>query len=288
MSDLMSNIKKLREITGAGFLDCKKVLEENNNDIDSSVNSLRKKGLAKANKKSSREANEGAVGLYSNENVISIIQINTETDFAAKNEIFLNFMDEIGNYSLQTNDINISTNDFSSMVFEGSSIADRFTEIIAKIGENIVLSKLVLTKITPGSMISSYIHNAYRKNIGKIAVSMISNVNNIDTEAELLGKNICMHIAASKPLSKKIEELDKKLIEKEKEIQTESIKSTGKPDSIVEKILEGKMKKFYSESVLMNQIYVLDNEKTINDVITFFSKNNKFEIINYNLVVLGD
>ena len=117
---------------------------------------------------------------------------------------------------------------------------------------------------------------------------MISNVNNIDTEAELLGKNICMHIAASKPLSKKIEELDKKLIEKEKEIQTESIKSTGKPDSIVEKILEGKMKKFYSESVLMNQIYVLDNEKTINDVITFFSKNNKFEIINYNLVVLGD
>ena len=287
MGDFMINIKNLREITGAGFLDCKKALEFNKNDIDSSIDFLRKKGLAKANKKSSREAKEGAVGIYYNETFAALIQINTETDFAAKNEVFLNFMDEIGNYSLSVDKLNISIDDFNNLSFNNISIRDHFKNIIAKIGENIVLTKLIIIKKYDNLMISHYIHNAYRKNIGKIAVILNAEVVNIDEEAKSLGKNLCMHIAASKPLAINIDKLDRNLIKKEKEVLFESIKVSGKPDDIIEKILEGKMKKFYSESVFLLQNYIFDPDKTVEQILTNFSKNNKFDIIDYNLVVLG-
>jgi len=286
MSDLMKNIKNLREITGAGFLDCKKALEENKNDIDNSIDFLRKKGLAKASKKSSREANEGAVGIFSNSNFTNILQINTETDFAAKNEVFLNFMEEIGNFSLNIKDPNLTLEDFNNMIFDNISISDRFKNIISKIGENIILTKLLITKKTEESFISQYIHNPYKKNIGKIAVILKSEVENLNEEAKLLGKNLCMHIAASKPLALDIDHLDSKFIEKEKAVQLETIKESNKPNNIVEKILNGKMKKFYSESTFMNQYYIMDSEKTISDILNNFSKENKFKIINYYLVVL--
>ena len=286
MSDLMNSIKDLREMTGAGFLDCKKALEENNFDIDKSVIFLRKKGLAKANKKSSREAKEGAVGIYSNENIISIIQINTETDFAAKNNTFLNFMDKIGKFSILKNDPNISLSDFNNLVFEESTISDHFKDIISKVGENIVLSKIIFIQINEKLMISSYIHNSYRKNIGKIAVVLKANVIENNEESKLLGKNLCMHIAASKPLALDIDDLDDELIKKEKEIQLETIKSSGKPENIIEKILEGKMKKFYGESTFLNQKYILDPDKSISEILTDFSKKNKFEILDYKLLIL--
>ena len=287
MNDLMSGIKNLREITGAGFLDCKKALEENNNDIEISIDFLRKKGLAKAGKKSSREANEGAVGIYSNEKFTIIIQINTETDFAAKNEVFLDFMDLIGNFSLKIDTSSITLEVFNNLKFEDVSISDHFKNIIAKIGENIVLSKLIVIDNSENMMISKYIHNSYRKNIGKIAVTLQVNVDQNNKSSNLLGKNLCMHIAASKPLAMNLKNLDSKLIEKEKEVQLETIKASGKPDAIIEKILDGKMKKFYSECVFFNQQYILDTDKTIENVISDFSKKNNFEIISYNLVVLG-
>ena len=286
MTDLMVNIKNLRKITGAGFLDCKKALEENKNDIDNSIDFLRKKGLAKANKKFSREANEGAVGIFSNDDFTNILQINTETDFAAKNEVFLNFMEEIGNFSLNIEDSNLILEDFNSMIFENISISDRFKSIISKIGENIILTKLLITEKTKESFISQYIHNPYKKNIGKIAVILKSEVENLNEEAELLGKNLCMHIAASKPLALDIEHLDNKLLEKERAVQLEIIKESNKPNNIVEKILNGKMKKFYSESTFMNQQYIMDSEKTISDILNNFSKENKFKIINYYIAVL--
>ena len=283
----MKNIKNLREMTGAGFLDCKKALEKNNNDLESSVDYLRKKGLAKASKKSSREAKEGAVGLYSNNIITTLVQINTETDFAAKNEVFLNFMDKIGTYSLDANNGNLTLDEFNNMTFDGELISDQFKDIIAKIGENIILSKLLVIQKSNETIIASYIHNAYRKNIGKIAVTLKFKVSEVTQEAKLLGKNLCMHIAASKPLAIDIEQLDKKLIEKEKEVQLETIKASGKPENIIDKILDGKMKKFYSESTFMHQTYILDTDKTINQILSEFSKNNKFDIIDYNLVMLG-
>ena len=287
MNNIMVNVKNLRDMTGAGFLDCKKALEANDQSIEKSIVYLRKKGLAKANKKSSRQTNEGAIGLYSNEAKTVLIQINTETDFAAKNEVFLNFMNEIGGFALEVDNINISLENFVKLSFRNKIISEYFTDIITKIGENIILSQLIIVPNNDGCMISTYIHNAYKKNIGKIAVVLKSKINEIDEESKILGKNLCMHIAASKPLALSIEKLNKNLIKKEKEIQIETIKSSGKPNNILEKILEGKMKKFYSDSVLLEQPYILDLDKTVKQIITEFSKINNFEIIDYKLIVLN-
>ena len=287
MNNIMVNVKNLRDMTGAGFLDCKKALEANDQSIEKSIVYLRKKGLAKANKKSSRQTNEGAIGLYSNEAKTVLIQINTETDFAAKNEVFLNFMNEIGGFALEVDNINISLESFVKLSFRNKIISEYFTDIITKIGENIILSQLIIVPNNDGCMISTYIHNAYKKNIGKIAVVLKSKINEIDEESKILGKNLCMHIAASKPLALSIEKLNKNLIKKEREIQIETIKSSGKPNNILEKILEGKMKKFYSDSVLLEQPYILDLDKTVKQIITEFSKINNFEIIDYKLIVLN-
>ena len=287
MNNIMVNVKNLRDMTGAGFLNCKKALEANDQNIEKSIVYLRKKGLAKANKKSSRQTNEGAIGLYSNEAKTVLIQINTETDFAAKNEVFLNFMNEIGGFALEVDNINISLESFVKLSFRNKIISEYFTDIITKIGENIILSKLIIVPNNDGCMISTYIHNAYKKNIGKIAVVLKSKINEIDEESKILGKNLCMHIAASKPFALSIEKLNKNLIKKEREIQIETIKSSGKPNNILEKILEGKMKKFYSDSVLLEQPYILDLDKTVKQIITEFSKRNNFEIIDYKLIVLN-
>ena len=287
MNNIMVNVKNLRDMTGAGFLDCKKALEANDQSIEKSIVYLRKKGLAKANKKSSRQTNEGAIGLYSNEAKTVLIQINTETDFAAKNEVFLNFMNEIGGFALEVDNINIPLESFVKLSFRNKIISEYFTDIITKIGENIILSQLIIVPNNDGCMISTYIHNAYKKNIGKIAVVLKSKINEIDEESKILGKNLCMHIAASKPFALSIEKLNKNLIKKEREIQIETIKSSGKPNNILEKILEGKMKKFYSDSVLLEQPYILDLDKTVKQIITEFSKINNFEIIDYKLIVLN-
>jgi len=287
MNNIMVNVKNLRDMTGAGFLDCKKALEASDQSIEKSIVYLRIKGLAKANKKSSRQTNEGAIGLYSNEAKTVLIQINTETDFAAKNEVFLNFMNEIGGFALEVDNINISLENFVKLSFRNKIISEYFTDIITKIGENIILSQLIIVPNNDGCMISTYIHNAYKKNIGKIAVVLKSKINEIDEESKILGKNLCMHIAASKPFALSIEKLNKNLIKKEREIQIETIKSSGKPNNILEKILEGKMKKFYSDSVLLEQPYILDLDKTVKQIITEFSKINNFEIIDYKLIVLN-
>ena len=287
MNNIMVNVKNLRDMTGAGFLDCKKALEASDQSIEKSIVYLRKKGLAKANKKSSRQTNEGAIGLYSNEAKTVLIQINTETDFAAKNEVFLNFMNEIGGFALEVDNINISLENFVKLSFRNKIISEYFTDIITKIGENIILSQLIIVPNNDGCMISTYIHNAYKKNIGKIAVVLKSKINEIDEESKIFGKNLCMHIAASKPFALSIEKLNKNLIKKEREIQIETIKSSGKPNNILEKILEGKMKKFYSDSVLLEQPYILDLDKTVKQIITEFSKINNFEIIDYKLIVLN-
>ena len=287
MTDLMTNIKKLRDITGAGFLDCKKALEANDNNIDSSIDFLRTKGLAKANKKSSREANEGAIGIYSNEKFTTIILINTETDFAAKNDVFLDFVDSIGLLSLGLNDMNISIDEFKQSIFQERTVDDRFKDIIAKIGENIILSKFYIIKKNTGTSISSYIHNPYRENIGKIAVVLNYDCENNNNESDKFGKNLCMHIAASKPIAMNIDLLDKEFVSKEREVQLETIKSSGKPDNIIEKILDGKMNKFFNESTFVNQSYILDPDKSVTNVIDDFSKNNKFEIIKYELLTIG-
>ncbi len=283
MSSIAELIKELREKTGAGFLDCKKSLEENNNDIQKSIEALRKKGLAKASKKSDRVANEGAIGIYSNQDITVLIKVNSETDFAAKSDTFLNFLDSLGNIILEKNII-LNKDDLLKLNYEKGTVRDYFDSMIAKIGENLILNDL-LVKENKNTNYAHYIHNSYRKNIGKIISFLEYSVLNNDTEIKELTKNLCMHIAAMKPESLDIDDLDKKIIINEEKIQKELILNSGKPSNIVDKILEGKMKKFYSEVTLLNQAYILDQDKTIKKIISEHSKSD-FKIISFELISL--
>ena len=283
MSSITELIKELREKTGAGFLDCKKSLEDNNNDIEKSIETLRKKGLAKASKKSDRAAIEGAVGIYSNENITALIKVNSETDFAAKSDTFLDFLDTLGILVLESNG-NIDKEQFLKLKYENGSVQDYFNSMIAKIGENLILNDLVI-KDNKKSNYSFYIHNSYRKNIGKI-ISLVeySSADN-NSEIDALSKNLCMHIAAMKPESMDIDDLDKNLVSNEEKIQKELILNSGKPSNIVEKILEGKMKKYFSEVTLLNQSYILDQDKTVRDIIEQHSKY-EYNLISFDLINL--
>ena len=284
MSEITKLIKDLRNKTGAGFLDCKNALSQNDNNIEKAVEYLRKKGLAKASKKTSREANEGAVGIYNNENINVVLKINTETDFAAKSETFLKFMDELGNFAVSLKNKNITKDDFLKTNYKDTLVSEYFNNMIAKIGENIVLNDLTVVD-TEKSNFSFYVHNSYSKNIGKIISLINYQVDNNDEKTIELARNLCMHIAAMKPDSLDVDDLDEKIIENEKNIQKELIVSSGKPSNIIEKILEGKMKKFYSEVTLLNQNYILDQDKTVNEIIQDQEKNN-FKILSFNILSL--
>tara|TARA_B100000575_G_scaffold294003_1_gene307498 strand:+ start:777 stop:1628 length:852 start_codon:yes stop_codon:yes gene_type:complete len=283
MSSTAELIKDLREKTGAGFLDCKKSLEENNNDVNKAIESLRKKGLAKASKKSDRTAIEGAVGVYSNKDITVLIKVNSETDFAAKSDTFLDFLDSLGKLILSYNK-DIDKNQFLKLQFDKGTVQDYFNSMIAKIGENLILNDLIV-KENKNSHYSFYIHNSYRKNIGKIISLLEYSTTDKNTEIETLSKNLCMHIAAMKPESIDISDLDKDLISNEEKIQKELILNSGKPSNIVDKILEGKMKKFFSEVTLLNQSYILDQDKTVRKVIEQFSNFN-FKLISFDLINL--
>ena len=276
-------IKELREKTGAGFLDCKKSLEENNNDIEKSIESLRKKGLAKASKKSERAAIEGAVGFYSNQDITVLIKVNSETDFAAKSDTFLDFLDSLGKLVLDNNK-SLDKAQFLNIKYENGTVQDYFNSMIAKVGENLVLNELII-KENKNSHYSFYIHNSYRKNIGKIISLLEYSTIEKNTEIESLSKNLCMHIAAMKPESIDIIDLDKEFISKEEKIQKDLILNSGKPSNIADKILEGKMKKFYSEITLLNQSYILDQDQTVRKIIDQYSKFD-FKIISFELISL--
>ena len=283
MTSITELIKELREKTGAGFLDCKKSLEENNNSIEKSIEALRKKGLAKASKKTDRTAIEGAVGIYSNKDITAIIKVNCETDFAAKSDTFLDFLDSLGEYILDKNS-KLDKLQFLNLNYDKGTVQDYFNSMIAKIGENLILNDLVI-KENKHSNYSFYIHNSYRTNIGKIISLLEYTASKNNNEIEALSKNLCMHIAAMKPESIDIEDLDKNIISKEEKIQRELILNSGKPSNIVDKILKGKMNKYFSEITLLNQSYILDQEKTIREVITEYTKSD-FKIISFDLINL--
>ena len=285
MGEDLKLVKELRNKTGAGFLDCKEALSNNNGNIDNAIDYLRKKGLAKASKKSSREANEGAIGFYENNSICILIKINSETDFAAKSDTFLKFVDYIGNIILDLNKTELDLDMFLDTKISSKSIKEIFDEMIAKIGENIVISDLrVFNK--NNNYLSFYVHNAYRKNIGKIISVLKYSSDSNDESIQNLAKNLCMHIAALKPEAVDENSLDQTTIDKELNIQKELIASSGKPENVIDKILEGKMKKFYSEVTLLNQSFVLDPDKTVKEVINSNHKDKKFEIDMFNYLSL--
>ena len=285
MSNVNSLIKELRSKTGAGFLDCKNALSENQNDLEKAIEYLRKKGLAKASKKTSREANEGAIGIYSDQNNIVIIKVNSETDFAAKSDTFLNFLDTLGTTALENGNINLDKENFLNIKLKDTNVSDYINNMIAKIGENLILKDLIVIE-NKNSFFSYYIHNSYKKNIGKIISLVKYSTDKNDEKIQTLSKNLCMHIAAMKPESLDIEDLDESIIENEKKIQKELILNSGKPSNIADKILEGKMKKFYSEITLLNQTYILDQEKNIKTIIDELPVDYKYKISSFKLISL--
>ena len=201
---------------------------------------------------------------------------------------YLDFVDEIGRYALNVNDsFSFTLDDFLKQSIGGKKISEYFTNIIAKIGENIVLRRLSFVSKDSNSEFYSYTHNAYKPNIGKICVLLKAGVENNNEHTQQFGKNLCMHIAASKPLALDVDKLDLSLIEKEREVQLPTIKSSGKPENIIEKILECKMKKYFSEITLLNQPYIFDTDKDVRKAVLDFSSNHTFNIMNYEIFVLG-
>ena len=286
MSNVTELIKELRSKSGAGFLDCKNALSENNNDIEKANEYLRKKGLAKASKKTSREAKEGAVGIYESKELVVLIRINSETDFAAKSETFLSFLDDLGQFALSLSKPGIKIEDFLNLKYNENTVSDYFKSMISKIGENLVLNDLQIIDVNNLNY-SFYVHNSYKKNIGKIISLILFEADKVNDVINTLSKNICMHIAAMKPDSLDIDDLDKDKIQKEKDIQKELILNSGKPSAIVDKILEGKMNKYFSEVTLLNQSFILDPDKNVKSIIEEQGKENKFKIKSFIFVSLS-
>ena len=284
------NIKLLREKTGAGMMDCKKALVENDGDITKATSWLRKKGIAKAEKKSSRVAAQGLVGLKTCDNFSLLLEINSETDFVSKNQDFQSFVDNIL-------DIGISKKHSIDSLLEtqyrtNETVADALQNLVAKIGENIVIRRLLyLDADTENTLFGSYVHNKINDNIGRMAcvVKMFSNDNSNKAAIDLANK-IAMHITALKPLALDEKSLDTTFIEKEREIYTSQLKASGKPENIIDKIVDGKLKKYLSEVTLINQNWVLEPSLTLDQVLKDFNSNNNndLSIIDFKLLILGE
>ena len=281
--NLLENIKKLRELTGVGFKDCKLAIDENKGDLEKSIEFLRKKGIAKASKKMSRTASEGLVLAYEKKGEISIVEINSETDFVAKNKDFISFSKEISEISfLNKGDLNKTS---SANMKNKISVKDNLVDLISKIGEKITLRRCKHFNKENGENFF-YVHNPLEKNIGKIiSVVKIANLNKNKNE---LGHQIAMHIAASSPLSIDKDDLDKKIIDKELEIIKAEIVNSGKKGEMVDKISNGKLNKFISENTLLNQIWIMDPKKKVSDILKENSSDSKIKILEFTRYKVGE
>ena len=282
--DLLSNIKKLREITGVGFKDCKIALDENQGDIEKSIEFLRKKGIAKASKKMSRTASEGLVLVQEAEGRISIIEINSETDFVAKNENFITFCKELSKINFLTkSDLNKLEN---TKMNNGILVKDNLVNLIAKIGEKITIRRAHFFDNSKGQNFF-YVHSAIEKNIGKI-VSIVKIDGITKNKNEDLGVKIAMHIAASSPLAIDKDGIDKKIVDKELEIIKAEIENSGKPSQMVEKISNGKISKFLNDNSLLNQIWIMDSKKKVSDILKENSLEKKLSILEFVRYKVGE
>ena len=278
MADL-SLIKKLRETTGCGIADCNKALAENKDDFEKSVDWLRKKGLASASKKAGRVASEGLVAVCINGNKSTIIEVNSETDFVARNDKFQQFVGKVAKEALNYGD--------DIVKFQADKDEEVKTQI-GVIGENINIRRISSLHINKG-LIVSYIHNLIANDMGKIAV--LIGFESVASHEKLneIGKQIAMHIAAAKPDSLNIEAVEPTKLAREVDVLKEQARASGKPESIIEKMMEGRIRKYYEEVVLLEQAFVMDDKVKIKDVVAKFSKENgETTISGFKLYILGE
>ena len=263
MSDI-EKIKKLREVTGAGFKDCNLAIKESNGDLDKAIEILRIKGISKASKKMSRDAKEGVVAVSGNENKTSVIEVNCETDFVAKNEDFTSFVKELSELNNQENS-NIEKLKVSKMK-NGESVENNIVALIAKIGEKITIGK-TKTIENSGTINNHYLHTVVKDNIAKLAVVVSLETKENSDSIKTFGKQLSMHIAASNPLALDSNSIDQSLIDKEQELVTEELKNSGKSEDIAKKISLGKMNKFKEENALLSQAWVMEPKKKVQDIL---------------------
>ena len=260
----IENVKKLREATGAGFKDCNLAIKESSGDIDKAIEILRIKGISKASKKMSRDAKEGVVAVSGNENKTSVIEVNCETDFVAKNEDFTNFVKELSELNNEKNS-NLDELKISKMK-NGETVQDNIVALIAKIGEKITIGKAKTIENT-GTINNHYLHTVVKDNISKLAVIVSLETQNNSDHIKTFGKQLSMHIAASNPLALESNLIDQSVLDKEQELVTEELKNSGKPEEIAKKISLGKMNKFREENALLSQAWVMEPKKKVQDIV---------------------
>lgn len=283
-------VKELREKTGAGMMDCKKALTENGSDIEASIDWLRKKGLAAASKKSGRVTSEGLVGILSTDNIATIVEINAETDFVGRNSEFQNFVKNITEILLKNECFHDSSiSDVLSVKYnDACTINEELTRLISVIGENIQFRRA--KKITASSTVSTYIHNSVTTGLGRIGVVVALKSNASKDMLLDLGKKIAMHIAAANPVALKIADVPNELLDREKGILEYQAKESGRPAEVIAKMIDGRIKKYFEEVVLLEQPYVMDPKTKVSDMLANISKEcgHLIEIESFTKFTLGD
>ena len=263
MSDI-EKVKKLREATGAGFKDCNLAIKESNGDLDKAVEILRIKGISKASKKMSRDAKEGVVVVSGDDAKTSVIEVNCETDFVAKNDDFISFVKELSELN---NENNSNIEDLKNAKMKnGKTVDDNIVALIAKIGEKITIGKAKTIQNSDG-VNNHYLHTVVKDNVAKLAVLVSLDTKDNSESVKIFSKQLSMHIAASNPLALESGSIDKSIIEKEQALVTEELKNSGKPEDIAKKISLGKMNKFKEENALLTQAWVMEPKKKVHDVL---------------------
>ena len=258
-------VKYLREKTGAGMMDCKKALTENGGDIEVAIDWLRKKGLAAAAKKSGRVAAEGLIGVASTSNAASMIEVNAETDFVARNETFQAFVTTAAEIALMVGE-DIEAIKAAPFPGTGRTVAEELTHMVATIGENMSIRRARVLRVQHGT-VATYVHSALKPGLGKIGVLVAVESTSELGALEILGRQVGMHIAATRPDALDTSAVDPAALEREKAVLTEQARASGKPDAIIEKMVEGRIRKYYEEVVLLEQVWVHDGESRVKAVV---------------------
>ena len=267
----IEKVKQLREATGAGFKDCNLAIKESSGDLDKAIEILRVKGISKASKKMSRDAKEGVVATSGDENKISVIELNCETDFVAKNEDFISFAKELSELNNQY-DSDLEKLNKSKMT-NSQTVEDNLVALISKMGEKITIGR-VKTFNHSGSKNFNYLHTVVKDNLSKLAVVVSIETSDGSDTVKSFGKQLAMHVAASNPLALDLNSIDKDILQKEQELITEELKTSGKPEEIAQKISLGKINKFKEENALLSQAWVMEPKKKVQDIVKELSIND--------------
>ncbi|EAV44144.1 translation elongation factor Ts [Roseibium aggregatum] len=274
MSITAAMVKELREKSGAGMMDCKTALTEAGGDMEAAVDWLRTKGLAKAAKKAGRVAAEGLVGVAADGNKAAVIELNSETDFVARNEGFQELVSNVAKVAVGTDG---SVEAVSAANLDGKPVAEAITDAIATIGENMTLRRTAVLAVNEG-VVATYVHSAVSDGLGKIGVLVALESAGDKDKLNGLGRQIAMHVAATSPLALNTDELDPTVVEREKSVFSEQARESGKPENIIEKMVEGRLRKFYEEVTLVKQAFVINPDQTVEQAVEALAKEIGAEV----------